>query len=87
MMDFDGYMNQATKANRDTAQVEACLARLTEAAAMMTSHRHQSNSQSKTSMSQETSMDSNLLKLAIAAARARCTVGEISEALEKVGYQ
>ncbi len=51
------------RARRDAAEVERCLARLTELAR---------------------SGEGNLLEAGIAAARARATVGEISEALEQV---
>lgn len=56
------------KAARNTADVKRCLDNLREAA-----------SSSDTSSNK---MDRNLLKLAVDAAKARCTVGEISKALE-----
>ena len=55
--------------NRDTAAVQAALAALTTAAA---------------SSGAGGGLDSNLLKLAVDAARAKATVGEISDALERV---
>lgn len=62
------------KASRDTAQVKAALAKLTEAA--------------KGGMEYSTDSDShqnnNLLSLAVEAARHRATLGEISDALETV---
>lgn len=60
------------RANRDATAVEAALAELTKAAAA--EGRRQSGSEG----------EGNLLELAINAARAKATVGEISDALEKV---
>lgn len=62
---------QRVKAGRDAEKVKQALGRLTEAAALT----------DKKSME---SMDNNLLKLAVDAARARATLGEISSALEQV---
>lgn len=62
---------EATKANRDEAVAQECLAKLIESAALT-----ESTGPGKHPM--------NLLKLAVNAARARCTVGEISDALESV---
>lgn len=59
------------KASRDQAKATQALDRLTEAA----------RTQAANSGSND---ESNLLALTVAAARARCTVGEISDALEKV---
>ncbi|KAF1772298.1 Cobalamin (vitamin B12)-dependent enzyme, catalytic [Phytophthora cactorum] len=59
------------KANRDEAAAQACLQKLRESAALT-----ESTGPGKYPM--------NLLKLSVSAARARCTVGEISEALEDV---
>ena len=61
---------QRVKATRDEPAVQAALAKITEAAA------HLSNPQ--------TSNSSNLLSLAIEAARHRATLGEISTAMETV---
>ncbi|KAG6590934.1 Methylmalonyl-CoA mutase [Phytophthora cinnamomi] len=60
-----------TKANRDEAAAQACLQKLRDSAALT-----ESTGPGKHPM--------NLLKLSVNAARARCTVGEISEALEVV---
>lgn len=57
------------KANRDEAKAQACLAKLTESAGL-----NESTSKGDNPM--------NLLHLAVEAARARCTLGEISDALE-----
>ena len=57
------------RAERDEAEVQRTLEALTTAAG---------------TSAQSTDMDSNLLALAIDAARAKATVGEISDALEKV---
>ncbi|KAJ0411608.1 hypothetical protein ATCC90586_004077 [Pythium insidiosum] len=62
---------EATKANRDNARAEACLAKLRESAAL-------------TESTGPGTHPMNLLRLAVEAARARCTVGEISSALEEV---
>jgi len=59
------------KANRDEAAAQACLQKLRDSAALT-----ESTGSGKHPM--------NLLKLAVDAARARCTVGEISDALEDV---
>jgi len=60
---------QRLRAERDEAACEAALAKLTDAAAKD---------------SGPGSLDTNLLALAVDAARAKATVGEISDALEKV---
>jgi methylmalonyl-CoA mutase len=60
------------RAERDPHQVEVSLNRLTEAA------------QAAADGSRESGLDDNLLKLAVDAARNRASVGEISDALEKV---
>jgi methylmalonyl-CoA mutase len=60
---------EATKQNRDEARAQAALASLRESARLK-----ESTGPGKHPM--------NLLKLAIEASRARCTVGEISDALE-----
>ncbi|MGY1682852.1 methylmalonyl-CoA mutase [Geodermatophilus sp. SYSU D01176] len=60
------------RASRDDGAVRAALARLTDAARAAAEGRRDS------------SLDSNLLKLAVDAARAKATVGEISDALEEV---
>ncbi|EGZ21052.1 hypothetical protein PHYSODRAFT_542262 [Phytophthora sojae] len=60
-----------TKANRDEAAAQACLQKLRDSAALT-----ESTGPGKHPM--------NLLKLSVDAARDRCTVGEISEALEDV---
>ncbi|OQR89666.1 methylmalonyl Coenzyme A mutase [Achlya hypogyna] len=60
-----------TKANRDEAAAQECLRRLVHSAKL-------------TESTGPGLHEYNLLKLAVAAARARCTVGEISEALESV---
>eukprot|EP01038_Epipyxis_sp_PR26KG_P009920 gene9920-13343_t len=62
---------QQTKANRNEAKVQLCLEKLTNAAKI---------GQSKDDLSN----DSNLLYLAVEAARNRATLGEISLALENV---
>src|ERR1700739_2724431 len=62
---------QETRANRGQSAVDAALAELSRAAA---AHGR----------SGEDGLGNNLLALAIAAARAKATVGEISDALEKV---
>ncbi|HVX21332.1 MAG TPA: methylmalonyl-CoA mutase [Acidimicrobiales bacterium] len=61
---------------RDDAACTASLERLTEAAAMSVD--------GAAAGTRPGGLDHNLLKLAVDAARARATVGEISEALEKV---
>ena len=58
------------RADRDDAELRVALDALTAAAA----HQHRSG----------TDLSSNLLELSVRAARARATVGEISEALEQV---
>ena len=63
---------QQLRADRDQAAVDAALAELSRAAAP------------KASPAGAGSEDNNLLELAINAARAKATVGEISDALEKV---
>src|SRR5881398_420064 len=60
------------RASRDDAAVRDALRRLTDAARAAAEGRRDS------------SLDSNLLKLAVDAARAKATVGEISDALEEV---
>jgi methylmalonyl-CoA mutase len=60
------------RATRDAGAVEASLHRLTDAARAAAEGRRDS------------SLNSNLLKLAVDAARAKATVGEISDALEAV---
>ncbi|RLN70266.1 hypothetical protein BBJ28_00020392 [Nothophytophthora sp. Chile5] len=62
---------QETKANRDEAVAQECLKKLRDSAALT-----ESTGPGKHPM--------NLLKLSVDASRARCTVGEISEALESV---
>jgi len=66
-----GQVNRLEKirATRDEAKAQACLAALTESAA-------------STESTSDGSHPQNLLKLSIDAARARCTLGEISDALE-----
>lgn len=59
---------EAVRANRDEAAAQTCLSALTAAA----------------SSSSSNSDNDNLLALAVNAARARCTVGEITDALESV---
>ncbi|CAE7624534.1 MMUT [Symbiodinium microadriaticum] len=60
---------QKLRAERNNAEVEAALAKLTEAAKMSGGTCAGDH-------------DSNLLKLAVEAARVRCTLGEITSALE-----
>jgi methylmalonyl-CoA mutase len=60
------------RASRDAASVEEALRRLTDAARAAAEGRRGND------------LDANLLKLAVDAARAKATVGEISDALEKV---
>ena len=60
------------RASRDAGAVEDALRRLTDAARAAAEGRRGSD------------LDSNLLKLAVDAARAKATVGEISDALEEV---
>jgi methylmalonyl-CoA mutase len=60
------------RAERDSAAVTEALGRLTDAARAAAEGRRGSD------------LDSNLLKLAVDAARAKATVGEISDALEEV---
>jgi methylmalonyl-CoA mutase len=60
------------RASRDAGAVQDALARLTDAARAAAEGRRGSD------------LDSNLLKLAVDAARAKATVGEISDALEEV---
>lgn len=62
---------QETKANRDEAKAQHCLAQLIASANL-------------TESTGPGTHPMNLLKLAVDAARARCTVGEISDALESV---
>ncbi|NVN50853.1 methylmalonyl-CoA mutase [Mycolicibacterium hippocampi] len=62
---------EALRADRDDAATQAALAELTRAAAA-------------SGPAGEDGLGNNLLALAIAAARAKATVGEISDALEKV---
>jgi methylmalonyl-CoA mutase len=62
------------RASRDGAAVQDALRRLTDAARAASEGRRGSDS----------ALDSNLLKLAVDAARAKATVGEISDALEEV---
>jgi methylmalonyl-CoA mutase len=64
------------RAERDGGAVTDALRRLTDAARAATEGRRGSDSHND--------MDSNLLKLAVDAARAKATVGEISDALEEV---
>eukprot|EP00611_Tribonema_gayanum_P005667 TRINITY_DN1487_c1_g2_i1.p2 TRINITY_DN1487_c1_g2~~TRINITY_DN1487_c1_g2_i1.p2 ORF type:complete len:353 (-),score=125.25 TRINITY_DN1487_c1_g2_i1:213-1271(-) len=63
---------EAVKASRDPKKVEECLAKLTESASIT----NESTAKGSHPM--------NLLRLSIEAARARCTLGEISSALEAV---
>ena len=60
------------RGSRDSGAVQEALGRLTDAARAAAEGRRDS------------SLDSNLLKLAVDAARAKATVGEISDALEQV---
>ncbi|GAA3154392.1 methylmalonyl-CoA mutase [Blastococcus jejuensis] len=60
------------RAERDSSAVQEALSRLTDAARAAAEGRRGSD------------LDSNLLKLAVDAARAKATVGEISDALEEV---
>ena len=60
------------RASRDASAVQAALGRLTDAARAAAEGRR------------EASLESNLLTLAVDAARAKATVGEISDALEAV---
>jgi len=60
------------RSSRDAGAVEAALRRLTDAARAAAEGRRSDD------------LDSNLLKLAVDAARAHATVGEISDALEEV---
>src|SRR3954454_19420462 len=60
------------RASRDSRAVEESLARLTDAARAAAEGRRGND------------LDANLLKLAVDAARAKATVGEISDALEAV---
>jgi methylmalonyl-CoA mutase len=60
------------RASRDAAAVQESLRRLTDAARAAAEGRR------------EAGLESNLLKLAVDAARAKATVGEISDALEEV---
>ena len=60
------------RASRDDGAVREALSRLTDAARAAAEGRR------------DRSLDSNLLKLAVDAARAKATVGEISDALEEV---
>lgn len=62
------------KASRDTAQVKAALAKLTEAA----------KGGMEYSTDSDRNQNNNLLSLAVEAARHRATLGEISDALETV---
>jgi methylmalonyl-CoA mutase len=63
---------QKLRAERDQSAVDTALARLTEAAARSVDGRRDSG------------LGENFLKLAVDAARAHSTVGEISDAIEKV---
>jgi methylmalonyl-CoA mutase len=63
---------QQLRAERDSGAVTEALSRLTDAARAAAEGRRGDD------------LDSNLLKLAVDAARAKATVGEISDALEKV---
>ncbi len=63
---------QKLRAERDQSAVDDALARLTEAAALSVDGRR------------DPGLGQNFLKLAVDAARAHATVGEISEAIEKV---
>ena len=65
---------KAVKASRDEAACQAALAALTEAASKEPAHASTSSAR--------TGLGNNLLALAIEAARARATLGEISAALE-----
>ena len=67
------------RGQRDTAAVEKALADLTRAAAVGSEA-----SGADSTASNEGGMENNLMALAIEAARHQATVGEISEALEKV---
>lgn len=66
----DSQINRikATKAKRDEKKAQECLAAITAAAGIKDSK----------------DIQHNLLALSVEAARARCTLGEISEAIEKV---
>mmetsp|Transcript_1602 Transcript_1602/g.2843 ORF Transcript_1602/g.2843 Transcript_1602/m.2843 type:complete len:753 (+) Transcript_1602:193-2451(+) len=61
---------KSTKEGRDEALAQECLAKLTESASL-------------TESTSAGDHEMNLLGLAVDAAKARCTVGEISDALEK----
>ena len=88
---------QQVRADRDEAAVQAALAALTAASAMSNEESTMSNEQPAASNEQlltahsslpiaegEVPVERNLLTLAVVAARARATLGEISDALEKV---
>ncbi|WP_370062244.1 methylmalonyl-CoA mutase [Mycobacterium sp. MAA66] len=71
---------QQLRADRDEAAAQAALAELTRAAG----ERGGSGGQERSDSGIEPSLDNNLMALAINAARAKATVGEISDALESV---
>jgi methylmalonyl-CoA mutase len=74
---------EALRADRDEAATQAALAELTRAAGASGVSGGQERSDGGND-SGEDGFGNNLLALAIAAARAKATVGEISDALEKV---
>jgi methylmalonyl-CoA mutase len=71
----------AMKASRDESAVRSALEALTRAASRESGVLSRESDQ--TPDSRLTTQDSNLLELAVTAARARATLGEISDALEK----
>jgi methylmalonyl-CoA mutase len=71
------------RADRDPAAVEAALAELTRAAGVHEAAGGQERSDPGSNAGED-GLGNNLLALAIDAARAKATVGEISDALEKV---
>jgi len=74
---------ETLRADRDDAATQAALAELTRAAAA-SGGQERSDRGNDTGVAGEDGLGNNLMALAIAAARAKATVGEISDALEKV---
>jgi methylmalonyl-CoA mutase len=72
------------KLSRDEAAAQAALTALTDAARVLEREQMPLSEEEYAAQPSRSSADANLLALAVDAARFRCTVGEISDALEAV---
>ena len=75
------------KSTRDEAAAQAALSALTDNARILQREQSPMSEEDFAQQPSRTSEDANLLSLAVNAARLRCTVGEISDALEEVRFQ